>query len=328
MKKKVKSEEEKTIVIKSRAEEKSEELLETVHATVKEMESGFFPTLLKEKEIKDVSPTVDAMRESFRRTKRNIIKSYEALFEVSDELAGRWHDLKSHMSFGLVNARIDEEEKGREHFSRGINGYKILWIFYIGSFAGVILEMLWCYLQKGHIESRQGLIYGPFNVLYGLGAVALSYFLYRFRNHRDWVSFLGGFLVGSILEYICSWGQEVTLGVRAWDYSRFPLNINGRICFYYSLMWGLLGVLWIKRIYPLLSIVILKLPNKLGKILTWLFLVFFIINIIVSGFVMARWTLRTEGKEATSPIAQYIDEHYPDERMQKIFPNWVFSEKK
>lgn len=324
MKKKDKKEIKEAMIIKSRAEEKSEELLTTVHETVDEMKSGFFPTLLREKGSDDIAPTVDATRESFRRTKHNIIKSYEALFEVSDELAGRWHDLKSHIGFGLVNAKIDEAEKKHNHFSRGINCYKILWIFYIGSFAGVILEMLWCYLQKGHIESRQGLIYGPFNVLYGIGAVALSYFLYRFRNHSDWVSFLGGFIVGSLLEYICSWGQEVTLGVRAWDYSRLPFNINGRICLYYSLMWGILGVLWIKRIYPLLSIAILKIPNRLGKVLTWVILAFFIVNIIVSGFVMARWTLRTEGKSAGSAVSRYIDEHYPDERMQKLFPNWVF----
>ncbi len=312
--------------IKSSVEEKSEELLRSVSDTAKEMRGDFFPSLLKEKEKKDAEPTVRATRESFRRTKKNIVRSYEAMFELSDELSGRWHDIRGNKHFGLVNAMVDEEEKKHRHFSRGVNMYKILWIFYIGSFAGVILEMLWCYLTRGHFESRQGLVWGPFNVLYGLGAVALSYFLYRFRNHSDWVSFLGGFLVGSVLEYICSWGQEFTLGVRAWDYSHLPFNINGRICLFYSLMWGALGVLWIKRIYPLLSLVILQIPNKIGKILTWVFLAFFIVNIIVSGFVMARWTLRTSGKPAESAITRYIDEHYPDERMEKLFPNWVFNE--
>lgn len=311
--------------IRSRAEESSEELLRAVTDTEKEMRGDFFPSLLKEKEKEAIEPTVKAVRESFRRTRRNIVKSYEAMFEISDELSGRWHDVKGNRYFGIVNAKIDEEEKSHRHFSRGINKYKLLWIFYIGSFAGVIIEMLWCYLTRGHFESRQGLVYGPFNVLYGMGAVLLSYFLYRFRNHSDWVSYLGGFVVGSVLEYICSWGQEFTLGVRAWDYSRLPFNINGRICLFYSLMWGALGVFWIKRLYPVLSLVILKIPNRIGKILTWIFLVFFIFNIIVSGFVMARWTTRTEGKPAENVVMRYIDRHYPDERMEKIFPNWKFS---
>jgi uncharacterized membrane protein len=314
------------VEIKCRAEIKSEELLDTVSGTVSEMQNDFFPSLIHDKNRDEIKETVEATGESLRRTRKNLVKAYETLFEVSDELSGRWHDVRGRLLPSLANARIDEEEVRKNHFSRGINIYKILWIFYIGSFGGVILEMIWCWLQKGHIESRQGLVYGPFNVLYGLGAVALSYFLYRYRNHTERVSFAGGFIVGSVLEYICSWGQEFTLGVRAWDYSHLPFNINGRICLYYSLMWGVLGVIWIKKMYPLLSKLILAIPDKVGKVLTWLLLVFFIFNIIASGFIMARWTTRTQGKAASSAVESYIDEYYPDERMQKLFPNWVFQE--
>lgn len=310
--------------IKSSAELKSEELLDTVSETVHEMQNDFFPTLLHDKNREEIKETVKATGESFRRARRNLLKAYETLFEVSDELSGRWHDVRGRMLSGLANAKIDEEEMKKNHFTRGINLYKILWILYIGSFAGVILEMFWCWLTNGYIESRQGMVYGPFNILYGMGAVALSYFLYRFRNHTERISFIGGFVVGSLLEYICSWGQEFTLGVRAWDYSHLPFNINGRICLYYSLIWGVLGVLWIKRIYPLLSKLILAIPDRIGKILTWLILVFFIFDMTASGFIMARWTTRTEGRAPSNAIESYIDEHYPDEKMQKIFPNWVF----
>ncbi len=310
--------------IKSSAEIKSEELLDTVSQTVHEMQNDFFPTLLHDKNHEEIKETVKATGDSFRRTRRNLLRAYETLFEVSDELSGRWHDVRGRMLSGLANARIDEEEMKKNHFTRGINLYKILWILYIGSFAGVIIEMFWCWLTNGYIESRQGMVYGPFNILYGMGAVALSYFLYRFRNHTERISFIGGFVVGSLLEYFCSWGQEITLGVRAWDYSHLPFNINGRICLFYSLLWGVLGVLWIKRIYPLLSKLILAIPDRIGKILTWLILIFFIFDMTASGFIMARWTARTEGKAPSSAVESYIDEHYPDEKMQKIFPNWVF----
>lgn len=310
--------------IKSSAEIKSEELLKTVAGTAHEMQSEFFPTLLHDKNREEIKAAVKATGNSFKRARRNLVKAYETLFEVSDELNGRWRDVRARMLFGLSNARIDEEERRKNHFSKGINMYKILWILYIGSFAGVILEMFWCWLTNGYIESRQGMVYGPFNILYGMGAVALSYFLYRFRNHTQRISFIGGFVVGSILEYFCSWGQEFALGVRAWDYSHLPFNINGRICLYYSLIWGVLGVLWIKIIYPLLSKLILAIPDKIGKILTWLILIFFIFDMTASGFIMARWTTRTEGKAPSSAIESYIDEHYPDERMKKIFPNWSF----
>ena len=300
--------------------------LRVLKKQLKNFKMNYFSSLLSGPE-KNIAPIVKAKKRSYKRARKNIIKSYEKLYELSDELSGRWADIKQSSKVkisGIVNAKIDENERSNNHFSRGINSYKLLWIFYIGSFGGVILEMFWCYLQNGYIESRQGLIYGPFNILYGFGAVALSYFSYRFRNHSDWVSFLGGFIVGSVLEYICSWGQEFALGVWSWDYSHLPLNINGRICLFYSLIWGLLGVVWIKIAYPLLSVLIMKIPNKIGRVLTWMLLVFFIFNIIASGFVMARWTERHNGKENTSSLSRYIDEKYPDERMERIFPNWKF----
>ncbi len=300
--------------------------LRVLKKQLKNFKMNYFSSLLSGPE-KNIAPIVKAKKRSYKRARKNIIKSYEKLYELSDELSGRWADIKQSSKVKIseiVNAKIDENERSNNHFSRGINSYKLLWIFYIGSFGGVILEMFWCYLQNGYIESRQGLIYGPFNILYGFGAVALSYFSYRFRNHSDWVSFLGGFIVGSVLEYICSWGQEFALGVWSWDYSHLPLNINGRICLFYSLIWGLLGVVWIKIAYPLLSVLIMKIPNKIGRVLTWMLLVFFIFNIIASGFVMARWTERHNGKENTSSLSRYIDEKYPDERMERIFPNWKF----
>lgn len=300
--------------------------LRVLKKQLKNFKMNYFSSLLSGPE-KNIAPIVKAKKRSYKRARKNIIKSYEKLYELSDELSGRWADIKQSSKVKIseiVNAKIDENERSNNHFSRGINSYKLLWIFYIGSFGGVILEMFWCYLQNGYIESRQGLIYGHFNILYGFGAVALSYFSYRFRNHSDWVSFLGGFIVGSVLEYICSWGQEFALGVWSWDYSHLPLNINGRICLFYSLIWGLLGVVWIKIAYPLLSVLIMKIPNKIGRVLTWMLLVFFIFNIIASGFVMARWTERHNGKESTSSLSRYIDEKYPDERMERIFPNWKF----
>ena len=45
--------------------------------------------------------------------------------------------------------------------------------------------------------------------------------------------FFGGIIVGSVVEYICSLGQEIIFGSRSWDYSHMPFNINGRICLLY-----------------------------------------------------------------------------------------------
>ena len=309
-------------------EKQSRILLSTAKKTMEDMES-YYPTLLKDKDPGEIADEVEGRKESLKRTKKNILKSYEMMFDISDELSGRWADILSASKKGggrkrKVNAEIDISEKKNNSFARGINIYKILWIIFIGSFAGVIIEMAWCLLKNGYVESRRGMVWGPFNFLYGAGAALLSITLYRFRNHGQWVSFLGGMLVGSVLEYFCSWLQETLFGSRSWDYSGIPFNINGRICLLYSVFWGILGVFWIKRVFPFVSSFILKIPSKIGKILTWGIVIFFVIDLSVSGLAVWRWSKRMENIPPVNAIMETIDRQFDDERMERIFPNMVF----
>ena len=105
-----------------------------------------------------------------------------------------------------------------------------------------------------------------------------------------------------------------------------PFNLNGRICLLYSFFWGFLGVLWIKRIYPIMAKWILKIPNKVGKIVTWALLVFFIFNAFMTLAALTRWVRRTDGIEPKSAFGEFIDERFTDERMERIFANMEFSE--
>ena len=251
---------------------------------------------------------------------------------MEDELRARYKDLRKskvrkwYLPNPPANAEIDLKEQTTHHFAQGNNLYKLLLVCFVGSFAGVVSELIWCLIKNGYLESRSGLVYGPFNLLYGAGAVVLTMALYKYRNRGKWLSFLGGFLVGSVLEYLCSWGQELILGTRSWDYTGVPFNLNGRICLLYSLFWGVLGVVWIKDLYPRMSKWILKVPNNLGKALTVAFTVFFAVNIAVTCVSVYRWTDRVAGNEADSPFWEFVDERFPDERMEKIFANMVFVE--
>ena len=309
-------------------EKQSRVLLSTAKKTMEDMES-YYPTLLKDKNPDDLKDEVEGRKESLKRTKKNILKAYEMMFDISDELSGRWSDILSASKKGggrrrKINADIDLFEKKSNPFARGINLYKIIWIIFIGSFAGVIIEMAWCLLKNGYVESRRGMVWGPFNFLYGAGAALLSITLYRFRNHGQLLSFLGGMIVGSVLEYFCSWAQEMLVGSRSWDYSNVPFNLNGRICLLYSVFWGILGVVWIKRIFPMVSALIQKIPRKIAKPFTWLCVVFFIIDLLVSGVAVWRWSKRMEGIPPQNAITRAIDKDFDDERMERIFPNMVF----
>ncbi len=313
---------------KTKAEADSLRLLETVKET-REALDAYYPRLLDNPESEE---DAERQADSLKRASANIARALTQTYAISDELSARLKDIRKQrkkkklIARAPANAFIDLSESQGEHFAKGSNLYKLLLICFIGSFLGVAIEMLWCVIRNGYFESRAGLVWGPFNLLYGAGAVLLTVSLYPIRNHSGKLSFLGGFVVGSLLEYACSFGQEMLLGSRSWDYSAKPFNINGRICLLYSVFWGVLGVLWIKEIYPRMAKWILKIPNKTGKIITVALSCFLLLNSIVSLIAVTRWSQRVEGDAPQNAFWQFIDERFPDERMERIYANMDFSD--
>lgn len=265
-----------------------------------------------------------------RQAATELEAAHRAVAGMADELQARRYDTKKavvrrwYQPNPPANSIIDRQELAQCHFAAGMSFYKLALVFIIGSFAGVVVETLWCLLRHGYFESRRGVLWGPFSPLYGLGAVALTLALYRFRNRGRWLSFAGGFIVGSVVEYVCSWWQEWAFGSRSWDYSGLPFNINGRVCLLYSLFWGVLGVIWIKDIYPKMSKWILRLPRKTGVLLTWALTAFMIVNCTVSGLAVLRWSERVQGLPPENAYEVWMDEKFPNDRMEAVWANMDF----
>ncbi len=211
--------------------------------------------------------------------------------------------------------------KGKEASKKLNTFYKYIYVFIICCVVGFLVETLWCLFKNGYIESRKSLVYGPLSVAYGMGGVLLTAVLSRFTDSSLGKVFLVSFLVGSAAEYICSLGQEIVFGSVAWDYSHLPLNINGRVCLLYSLFWGVLGIAWVKLILPIADEIVEFLPMNLNHVLIWAFIAFFIFDASLSAAAALRMNERKEGLEPSNRIEIYLDEHFPDERMHKIYAN-------
>ena len=198
---------------------------------------------LSDKEQKKLYRDISKSIEKLKVQEEDAKDWAKILSDSRDELEARLKDTQnSEKTFFLfkrapANGTIDYQEKLQNHFARGMNFYKLFLILFIGSFAGVIIELLWCFIRHGYFESRSGLVYGPFNLVYGLGALCLTLTLYKYRNRSAIYSFIGGFITGSVVEYLCSYFQEMLFGSTSWDYSRIPFNLNGRICLLYSIFW-------------------------------------------------------------------------------------------
>ena len=225
----------------------------------------------------------------------------------------------------------------------GISIWRILAYFIIYSVAGYIIETIYGMITKGVWESRQSFLYGPFCGIYGLGAVVMIVCLHKFPKKYN-ALFLGGFVVGSIVEYVVSLFGEMVLGVKWWDYSNMPLNLNGRICVYFSIFWGFLGIYLIASLNPKVDRIIdwIKSKFKTQKALkTFVVTVFtlLMIDCIATAFAIEFFLVRmiekndlnvanrqlvTEQYEkiyGNKNLSDFIYTFWGDKKMIKTFPN-------
>lgn len=211
--------------------------------------------------------------------------------------------------------------KSKKHFAQGIDFYKLIWIFAWGSIIGYLIETIWCFISLGYIESRQGVIYGPISPVYGFGAVLFTISTYKIRNKNGIIIFLLSAVLGAAFEYLCSWIQEVSIGTVSWEYSNQPFNLEGRTSLRFALIWGFLGYFFIRRIYPIISSWIERLPNLIGIILTWAVFIFLIFDMGISVLAVRRQTERQNGKLSYNKFDKFLDEKYPDSFLKVIYPN-------
>lgn len=200
---------------------------------------------------------------------------------------------------------------------------KIFILFMIGSIIGYIVEMIVALVQKGHLESRQGVIYGPFTPVYGVGIVIYYLCFSKIKTRQKSKIFLISMLIGGIIEYLCSFLQEKIFGTVSWDYSNWILNINGRTTLIHCTYWGLAGLLYISLIEPIIPKIEEIIEKNTIKIVTVGVAMLMIFNITISSMAAIRQKERKYNIEATSNIDIFLDKNYPDEYMDKIFANKI-----
>lgn len=205
----------------------------------------------------------------------------------------------------------------------GFEIYELFWMFILFSILGFFIETVWCLIKNGYIESRKGLVLGPFCPIYGVGSVILIVSLLSFRHNTLKLS-IGSLFYGSIVEYFFSFFQEHLFGTLSWDYSHMPFNINGRICLIYSLGWTILGVLIIKYVYPYVNILIYSLPREEGEQFATLILCYLALDVFLSVKAVIRADKRSSFIPAQNILDKYLDKNFDDTNMYKIFPNMSF----
>lgn len=235
------------------------------------------------------------------------------------------------------------KDKKRSFKILGISIWRLLAYFIIYSFIGFVIETLFALFMYNVLESRQSFLYGPFCGIYGVGAVIMIMFLNKYFNKNNHILFLGGFIVGSVVEYLISLIGELMLNVRWWDYSNRFLNINGRICLLYSIFWGLLAIYLMRVINPRVDKLINWLKTKINinvaKTLTLITIILLFVDCVASGFAISFCLIRKSvennlniaNKERTieaynkiygnEKLKEFIYKYWNDEKMVLTYPN-------
>ncbi len=212
-----------------------------------------------------------------------------------------------------------EQVERNYKFSANSNFFKLFWVFTVFSFLGTISEGFYWIFRYGHFAWRTGLIYGPFSEIYGMAAVLMILLLNRYQQKSPLFIFIAAYLISVSFELASSLIQQWMFGYTSWDYSTSKFAILGRAHLIYAIPWAGFGVLLIKIVYPWMCRILSNIPKKTGAVITWLLLIFMILNILISAAAVYRYDQRQHNIPATHFIQQELDRHYPDGFLESRF---------
>lgn len=159
-----------------------------------------------------------------------------------------------------------------------------IYFFIIGAFAGWLLECVFKFLSK-NFQRTPGILNTPFCILYGVGTVALSMVINKFTNNI-WLLFIISMFVLTIMEYITFILLKRIYNVQLWNYDNMTFNINEKVCIEFSIVWGVLGALYIKFVLPFL-----KTFFVIAQSTALTFSIYLLFAIILGDFVYSSYIL-------------------------------------
>lgn len=209
-------------------------------------------------------------------------------------------------------------------------GYEILWLFFVYSFLGWILETVTAAVKQKRFVNR-GLVNAPLCVIYGIGAVLITIF---FQELTGFWLFFYSVILSTVLEWTAGHLIELMYHERWWDYSTMRWNMDGYVCAETSFLWGVLSVLMMKWGNPFLIRVFCLIPGFPGIILILALLVLLGLDMGATLIIISGRSKRIRQWRAVDLWLSHISTRFGKKiytminaRIQRAYPSAIPKEK-
>lgn len=247
-----------------------------------------------------------------------------ALTSYLDPSLAEERELRRKLRDMETREQAEEGTLGRDETGKGfisLNFFNLFWIFVVCCVLGLGIETVYHFLvvNPGHYEDRAGMLIGPFSPIYGFGAVLMTIALNRFHDKNVILIFLVSAVIGGLFEYLTSWFMQYAFGIIAWDYTGTWLSIDGRTNGMFMIMWGFLGLVWIKFLLPQMLKLVNLIPWNWRYTLTTICAAFMIANGALTLVALDCWYGRMAGKTPESAIELFCNDHFNNDFMKERF---------
>lgn len=162
----------------------------------------------------------------------------------------------------------------------GYSWVQLIFFFIVYCFFGWIIESTYVSIGTKKLTNR-GFMRGPVIPIYGSGAMMMLLSTMPFKQWPALV-FVVGTIACSVLEYFTGAAMEAIFKVRYWDYSKKKFNINGHVCLFNSLCWGLLSVAMTYFVHKPIEKISTSLSEKTLNIIVMVWSVIFIVDLTLA----------------------------------------------
>ena len=148
------------------------------------------------------------------------------------------------------------------------------------SLIGWIWEVTYRLIRK-HVFVNRGFLFGPWIPIYGLGAMLVILISKKFKKKPVLFTIIT-LLACSSLEYLISLILEYIFHMKYWDYKRYFMNLNGRICLESVLGFTIAGIIAGYFILPKLNKLFNKIKPKIKTIICIILSILFLTDLTYS----------------------------------------------